>query len=257
MIIGSFLTQPSRTNGSLSARPHTPLIRTVYSATSPRLRCHRLPGTESHDGVVLQAITVPRAPSPERRRYLHLARDSYPRRQALPRLCRSYGLMRRTEILPRPRVPPCAASLCRWLRALLLAVGPSRRYLRESFSRCLDPYPGAPHGASTRFFPWDIGLPHFLSGSACHKSPAQRRRCGGCSRGCSHSLMFRPPGLLATQVVPTAWYGSHTKGSRDFYVHAYLGSLPHRAVDMLAVRIEQLTAEGLSPSKIRGLAGRS
>ena len=49
----------------------------------------------------------------------------------------------------------------------------------------------------------------------------------------------------------------HTKGSRDFYVHAYLGLLPRRAVDMLAVRIEQLTAEGLSPSKIRGLAGRS
>lgn len=50
---------------------------------------------------------------------------------------------------------------------------------------------------------------------------------------------------------------SHTLGSRDFYVHAKLGSLPPRAVDMLAVRIEQLTAEGLSPSKIRGLAGRS
>ena len=54
-----------------------------------------------------------------------------------------------------------------------------------------------------------------------------------------------------------ACYYDHTPGSRDFYVHAYLGSLPPRAVDMLAVRIEQLTAEGLSPSKIRGLAGRS
>jgi len=36
-----------------------------------------------------------------------------------------------------------------------------------------------------------------------------------------------------------------------------LASLPLRAVDMLTVRIEQLTVEGLSPSKIRGLAGRS
>ena len=36
-------------------------------------------------------------------------------------------------------------------------------------------------------------------------------------------------------------------GSRGFYFHAYLGSLPPRAVDMLAVRIEQLTAWGLSP----------
>ena len=48
-----------------------------------------------------------------------------------------------------------------------------------------------------------------------------------------------------------------TLGSRGFYVHAYLGSLFPRAVDMLAVRIEQLTAEGLSPSKTRGPAGRS
>ena len=36
-------------------------------------------------------------------------------------------------------------------------------------------------------------------------------------------------------------------GSRGFYFHAYLGSLPPRVVDMLAVRIEQLTAWGLSP----------
>ena len=54
-----------------------------------------------------------------------------------------------------------------------------------------------------------------------------------------------------------ACYCNHTLGGRDFYVHAYLGSLPPRAVDMLAVRIEQLTAEGLSPPKTRGLAGRS
>ncbi len=67
--------------------------------------------------------------------------------------------------------------------------------------------------------------------------------------------MFRPPGLLATPVVPTAVH--NTLGGRGFYVHAYLGSLPLRAVDILTVRIEQLTVEGLSPSKIRGLAGRS
>ena len=40
VIIGSFIAQPSPTNGSLSARPHTPLIRTVYHATIPRLRFH-------------------------------------------------------------------------------------------------------------------------------------------------------------------------------------------------------------------------
>ncbi len=46
-------------------------------------------------------------------------------------------------------------------------------------------------------------------------------------------------------------------GRHGFYVHAYLSLLPPRAVDMLTVRIEQLTVEGLAPSKIRSLAGRS
>ena len=46
-------------------------------------------------------------------------------------------------------------------------------------------------------------------------------------------------------------------GSRDFYVRAYRSSLPRCAADMLAVRIEQLTARGLSPRQTRGLVGRS
>lgn len=117
MISGSFIAQPSLTDGSLSARPHAPLIRTVYCTTIPRLRFHRLPGTASHDGVILWVITVPRAPSPEGRCYLLSPRDSYPCRQALPRLSRSYGLMRRTEILSLPQFYPCTVSLCRWLRA--------------------------------------------------------------------------------------------------------------------------------------------
>lgn len=46
-------------------------------------------------------------------------------------------------------------------------------------------------------------------------------------------------------------------GSRGFYVRAYDGLLPPRPSDMLAVRIGQLTAWGLTPHKTRGLAGRS
>jgi hypothetical protein len=46
-------------------------------------------------------------------------------------------------------------------------------------------------------------------------------------------------------------------GSRGFYVHAYLGLLPPRAVDMLTVRFGQLTVRGLSPHKIRSLVGCS
>jgi hypothetical protein len=140
----------------------------------------------------------------------------------------------------------------------LLEGGRSRRYLRESFPRCLDPYPGCPYGARARYFPLGVGLPPFLTRSALHNNPHNDFRAELGFRGCSHSLMFRPPGLLATPVVPTAGLASRpAQGSRDFYVHAELGSLPPRAVDMLTVRIEQLTVEGLSPSKIRGLAGRS
>ncbi len=40
VIIGSFIARPSPTNGSLSARTHTPLANRVYCAASLRLRCH-------------------------------------------------------------------------------------------------------------------------------------------------------------------------------------------------------------------------
>ena len=46
-------------------------------------------------------------------------------------------------------------------------------------------------------------------------------------------------------------------GSRGFYVRTSDGLLPPRPSDMLAVRIGQLTAWGLTPHKMRGLAGRS
>ncbi len=53
----------------------------------------------------------------------------------------------------------------------LLVSAPSRRYLRESFSACKDPYPGCPYNAFTRFFPQDYGLPNVLIRSALGKTP--------------------------------------------------------------------------------------
>ena len=102
--------------------------------------------------------------------------------------------------------------------------------------------------------------------------------------------MFRPVGLLATPIAPTAvsrysgflrstlrvrWMfhrfrsgpqsdslspsqnSGNPPGSRDFYFRAYLSSLPPQAADILTVRFGQLTVEGLSPSKIRSLVGCS
>ena len=164
--------------------------------------------------------------------------------------------MRRTTSLPPPSV-----SLRQWVFAgcgtSLLGNGPSRRYLRKSFLGCLAPYPGCPSGARARFFPLGVGLPQCLNGSARGALSRKTTSCGRlfsglqtislCSglRVCSPSRSFQP------------WGMSSTPGRHGFYVHAYLGLLPPRAVDMLTVRIEQLTVEGLTPSKICGLAGRS
>ena len=53
---------------------------------------------------------------------------------------------------------------------------------------------------------------------------------------------FKPPGLLATQVSPTA-AAREPQGSRDLYARAEHTSLPICASGMLAVRTRQLTAE--------------
>jgi hypothetical protein len=80
--------------------------------------------------------------------------------------------------------------------------GATRRCLCQSFSACLDPYPGCSQDARSHFFSQDIGLDRSLSGSALHVSPTATS-VGNEFRGCNHSLMFRPTDLLATQVAPT------------------------------------------------------
>ena len=62
------------------------------------------------------------------------------------------------------------------------------------------------------------------------------------SRGCRYSLMFRPPSLLAPQIVPTA--AILPQGSRGFYVRAYRALLPPHAPDMLTVRVQVIDGTG-------------
>jgi hypothetical protein len=115
----------------------------------------------------------------------------------------------------------------------LLGTGPSRRYLCRSFPACLDLYSGCSRGARARCFPRDIGLPRILSGSARRGIPTATS-VGGVFRSCSHSLMFRPAGLLATPVAPASRLAA--LGSRGLYIRAYRDSLPHHAADMLSVQ---------------------
>ncbi len=136
----------------------------------------------------------------------------------------------------------------------LLGGGPSRVYLCRSFPACPDPYPGAHRGARARFFLRGVGLLPIRSGLAVHIIPTATS-VGGAFRGCSHFVMFRPAGLLATLVAPTLV--PTARSSCDLYLHAYHGSLPPRAADMLTVQTEQLTARGLSPLQIDSLLGCS
>ena len=114
---------------------------------------------------------------------------------------------------------PWSAGLCRLLPAP--AGGwPFPTLSPRIFPRMLGPIPRWSPGARTRFFPRDIGLPHIGTESAHLQFPHSDFRTGD-FRGCSHSLMFRPPGLLATQVAPTVAYLNGTLGSQGFYVRAY------------------------------------
>jgi len=87
----------------------------------------------------------------------------------------------------------------------LLGEGLSRRYLCESLPTCLDPYSGCSCGALARFFPQDNGFPYVRTRSALGNTRTATS-VRTLFRSCSHSLMFRPAGLLATQVAPTAVY---------------------------------------------------
>jgi hypothetical protein len=54
--------------------------------------------------------------------------------------------------------------------------------------------------------------------------------------------MFRPPSLLAPQIVPTA--AIPPQGSQGFYVRAYRALLPPHAPDMLTVRRQVIDGTG-------------
>jgi hypothetical protein len=127
-------------------------------------------------------------------------------------------------------------------------------YLCESFPTCLDPYPGGPQGAFTRFFPQGIGLPRSCSGSALHTILDSHFSPGGLFGAAAISSCSGPPVCLPPRWLPPP-RPFQASGSRGFYFWAPHSSLPPRGPDMLAVRIEQLTAGRLALPKIRSLVG--
>ena len=162
----------------------------------------------------------------------------------------------------------------------LLGEGSSRRYLCEPFPTCLDPCPGCSCG---------VFCPFLLTGHRpslrYHKSapgitPHSDFSAGSAFRGCSHSFIFRPAGLLATQVAPTTallfacrpfgllifspfpvecltlpHLGHLVElGSRGVSFRAPHSLLPPCVPDMLAVRTGQLTAGDFHPIRSAALS---
>jgi hypothetical protein len=98
---------------------------------------------------------------------------------------------------------PRLRSLCRLLPAPA-ASGTFPTLFCESFLRCLSPYPGGRLSAFAWFF---LNLHRPSPSFDWVDFPASFRehdfsRVG--FRGCSYFVMFRPPSLLASQIVPTA-----------------------------------------------------
>lgn len=121
----------------------------------------------------------------------------------------------------------------------LLGVGPSRHYLCESFPTCLDPYPGGPQGAFTRFFPQGVGLPRSCSGSALHNVLDSHFSPGGlfgaaAISSCSGPPVCLPPRWLPPRALPGVgqpWL--LLLGTPQFVISPWsrYASCPNRAID--------------------------
>jgi hypothetical protein len=93
------------------------------------------------------------------------------------------------------------------------------------------------------FFLHGIGLPQQGCGSASPLLSANTIFHGAYFRGCRHSLMFKPPTLHTSQIVPTpARY--RRRAAEAFYIRAKHASLPPHASDMLAARVQAIGGTG-------------
>jgi hypothetical protein len=138
-----------------------------------------------------------------------------------------------------PKASPQLSLFARWA---VLAVwtlrcwslGPSRRYCREPFPGCLDPYPGSLSDASTRFFSLSVGLPATVTRSAVWRKPVRRLQYGPFFRGLQ-SFLYVQASRFACHPGRSYRWRFRVQGSCDFYFRAPCVSLPSCTSDMLAV----------------------
>src|SRR6516162_9423224 len=136
----------------------------------------------------------------------------------------------------------------------LLGTGSSRRYLRNSFLRCLVLNPDGPTECTCLFLPRrhrpSLG-PSQVGFPLLPRTRFSAVRFRGCRRTFLRSSLrvYLSPKSLPPLPI--------SQGGRDLYFRAERASLPLHAPDMLSVRYRQLTEKGLSPFQICGLVGRS
>jgi hypothetical protein len=173
--------------------PSTPRTATVGRAARPRLRA-RFPQLNVWGRPWDRP--VPRAPSPATG-VTGRGGASAPRRRALPRRRRYYGLMRQSRSLPPPRSSR-SAGLCR-SRSAPAGGGTFPTLSLRTFPRMPGPLPRRSPRCACSFLPWRHRPSPRSDRVGNPQGPAQRLQCGASFRGYSHSRLLqasvfaRPP----------------------------------------------------------------
>jgi hypothetical protein len=137
---------------------------------------------------------------------------------------------------------------------------PSRRYPASLSLDAWTPTPVSSMEVLSHFaaLPQYIGLPYVRTRSAFSAltSSVLRFRYGNLFRGCSHSLMFRPPDSLATQDRSYRCSQILCKAARGFFIRAVHGELPYYPCIGYASRPkwDKLTTEDLHLFRLVGLS---
>ena len=194
--LGITQSAPSPSQRCLNAGPYSPLLRWGY----PTERPPRFSG----GSVSTRSAQAAKCPEPLCRQAVlpPVAGCRASCQRALPRLLRSYELMRQSQTLPPPTVSALVSG------SLSVAASPDwERDLPDVISAELSPRVWTPTPVAP-----EVHLPvsslralAFPTMSMVRRvtTPRKRLHSGGRFRGCSHSLMFRLAGLLATLAAPT------------------------------------------------------
>jgi hypothetical protein len=230
---------------------HSPLQPTVYPSlgTPPQLR--RNLGSVSHDG---PANVSAKSESPfafsgcytSKGDVYHHLHGRYPTVFAPTGSCaRSIALSQ-------------ALLLHSSCGSLPVAVGPGWTSILPnliSANPSLDVWPPTPAGPKLRLLVSSLGssaFPKFEIGRLSQPKSARRLQCGLTFRGCRHSLMFRPPGLLATLVAPTTAVLYRRAAVTFTSGHRAVSHFPHSGY---ATRLNRaIDGRGLSPPRFAALS---